>query len=195
YGVGALEVQARRELADEVRGKGRVEPEGVVVAARLRLAAEAVRVCAEACVAEEETLLLREVAEGREVERVVDRRPPRDLARVEGGRDLVVDAVVERLRQEEVLALLRVKRAEEPELVLLDRAADVEAGVHLGEAVRGRAGERDGRGLHGADEARRREIDEGVAADGVRAALCDDVEDAARGVAEVSAVSAGLHRA
>src|SRR5207244_787039 len=90
---------------------------------------------------------------------------PRDLAGVERGGDLVLNLLEEGLRQRVVLAALRVEGAEEPELVLDDRAADVGAGVQLREAVRRRARERDGRGLDLADEALRGEVAEHVAAD------------------------------
>ena len=89
-------------------------------------ATEAVRVGAEAVRTEQEAFLLREVTEGREGERVVLIDGPGHLARVERRRDLVLNLVQEGLGQEEVLAPLRIERAEEPELVFDDRTADVE---------------------------------------------------------------------
>src|ERR1044071_2677038 len=158
--------------------------------ARLKRSEEAVRVCAETITAEEEAFLLREIAEGREGERVVRIDGPRQLARIERRRDLVFGFLTEGLGQEEVLATLRIERAEEPELVFLDRAADVESGVNLGEAVRSRAEEREV--LRLAHQALGREKAEGIAAKVIATALGHDVENTARALAILSAVSARL---
>ncbi|MCA1635561.1 MAG: hypothetical protein LC802_18185 [Acidobacteria bacterium] len=118
--VGALEVEAEVELADEGRRDGRVQAEGVVRAAGLDNAAEAVRVGTEAGATEQEAFLLREVAEGREGKEVALVDVPGNLARVEGGRDLVLDLVEECLGQEEVLAALWIERGEEGQLLAPD---------------------------------------------------------------------------
>src|SRR5687767_11359769 len=97
---------------------------------------------------------------------------------------------MECLRQEEVLALLRVESTEKPKLVPLDWAADVKTGVNLGEAVRSRAGEREVLGL--AHQALGSDIPERIAAELVATALGDNVENSACALTVLSAVSAGL---
>ena len=94
------------------------------------------------------------------------------------------------LRQEVVLALLRVERSEEPEFVFRDRAADVEAGVNFREAIRRRADERKLLGL--TDETLGAEVSEGITVKFVTAALGDNVENSTRAATIFRTVGAGL---
>src|SRR4051812_1065404 len=95
---------------------------------------------------------------------------------------------MESLRQETVLATLRVERTEEPEFVFGDWAADVNASVNLGEPVRRRTRVREV--LCVAHQALGCEITKSVAVKLVRSRLGDDVEDAAGRFAVLSTISA-----
>lgn len=191
-GISALEVQAYRELADEVRRESRIQTKRVIGAARFGRAAEACRVGAEAGEPKKVTFLPCKITEGREVERVVLVDLPRELARVKRGRDFVVDFLEESLGQEVVLPCLRVKRAEEPQLVLDDRTAKVETCVNFREAIRGSARERNSRRLDLADEAFGCKVREHITVELVCAALGNDVEDAAGGFPDVGSVRTRL---
>ncbi len=105
--------------------------------------------------AKQVTFLLREITEGGEGELVVLVGSPRDLARIERSRDLVLDLLKERLSQEEVLATLRVERAKEPELVFDDWTTDVKSGVDFGVTIRSSARERNSRVLTVANQSLR----------------------------------------
>ena len=186
-------MQADAELADHIRIKSRVHTESVVVAARLARAIEDIGYvsrCTETGAAEE-TRLLREISEGRERKDVVLVNRVGDLSCVERRRNLVLDALPQSLRQKEILSALRIECAEEPYLIFLDRSADVEASVNLREALRNRT--REGRKLHVANQAPGGKEGKGITGNRVAAGFRDDVEDAARRLAVLSAISAGLN--
>src|SRR6185503_19584127 len=103
---------------------------------------ETVWVDAETGATEKKPFLICEVAEGREGEHVILVKCRGELARVERRRHFALDALAEGLRQEEVIAPLRVERNEEPQLIFPDGAADITADVYLREAVRGGSRER-----------------------------------------------------
>src|ERR1043166_2876725 len=95
----------------------------------LNLTKEDVRVRTEARTTEQETFLLREIAEGRESEGVVLTKRPSHFTRIERGGDLVVHRLVELLGQEKVLAPLWIESTKEPELVFLYWSTNVESRV------------------------------------------------------------------
>ena len=70
------------------------------MATRLNHTAKRSRVIAESGTTKQETFLLREIAEGREGEGVVLVDAPGQLARVERGRDFILDGLTESLGQE-----------------------------------------------------------------------------------------------
>src|SRR5215212_9760652 len=80
--VRALQVQTARELTDEVRGKGRVQTDGVVRAAGLRLTTEARQIGAKTRETKQVTFLLRVIAEGGDGARVARLDGPGQLAGV-----------------------------------------------------------------------------------------------------------------
>ena len=84
---------------------------------------------------------------------------------------------MESLSQIVVGAVLRIERAEEPKLVLLDRTADVAADVGFGKTIGGRAGER--KVLNFAHQALGRSITKQIAVKLVATTLGDNVENAA----------------
>ena len=75
--------------------------------------------------------LSREIAEGREVERIVVIYLPRDLARVKRGLDLAFDLAMESLCQIVIGAELRINCRKESQTVLDDRAADIRTRIKL----------------------------------------------------------------
>src|SRR5438876_7682744 len=160
------------------------------MSASLDLAAERSKIITKAGTAEQMAFLLGEIAECRQGQRVIGVKSPRNFAGVERRGDLVVHWCMERLRQEIVLALLRIESAEEPQFVLLDWTTYVESGVNFGEAVRGRTRER--KLLGGAHEALRSEVTKRVAAKFVATALGDHVENTAGALAILSAISTSL---
>src|SRR6185369_13701175 len=94
-------------------------------------ASEAVQIGAKPGRTEQEAFFLREVAEGREGEEIIFSDPPRELASVKRCGDFVVRLLTKGLRQRGIFTPLRIDRAEEPELVAFDRAAQVKPGVNF----------------------------------------------------------------
>src|SRR4051812_22837973 len=86
--------------------------------------------------------------------------------------------------------MLRIERSEEPQLVLLDRSADISAYVLFGESVRSRTSEREV--IHRTHHALASEITKHVSVEAIAAALGDDVENTASGLTVFSAVSTSL---
>src|SRR5262245_42600265 len=89
-----------------------------------------------------------------------------------------------------ILAALRIEGAKEPELVFLDRPAQIESTVKFRTTVRRGAGEWKILGL--SDESLRISVEKAVAVKLVAAAFGDDVEDAAGRLAVFRSVRAGL---
>src|SRR5262249_44677230 len=116
---------------DKIRRKGRIQARRVIVAAGLRRPQKTVRNRAEAGAAKQKAFLLGEITEGREGQDVFLVDAVSDLAGVERRGDLVGDVLTEGLCQEMIFAPLGVESAEEPELVLFDRPAQVEASVEF----------------------------------------------------------------
>src|SRR5262245_56171553 len=188
--VSSLQVGAEDELTDKSRREGRVHSDRIVVAAGLDFAEEALRVGAEAAAAEQEAFLLGEIAECREGQDMFIGETISDLAGVIRRGDLVAHILAECLSQEVILASLRVESAEEPELIFLDRPAQIEAAVEFRKPVRRGAGFREELGL--SRELLWVAVEEGVAVKLVAAALGDDVEEAAGSLADIGSVSACL---
>src|SRR6266404_4199746 len=117
------------------------------------------------------------ITEGREGEDVLVVDCVGQFARVKGRRDPVAHWPVERLGKKKVFTPLWIQGGEIPQLVLLNRAADIEPGVHLGEAARRSV--RKGKVPGPAYESLRREIAKNIAMEIVASALDYNVEDAA----------------
>src|SRR2546425_5159897 len=97
---------------------------------------------------------------------------------------------MECLGQVVVLAPLRIRCAEEPQLVFLDWTTNVAADIGLSKTVSGGSGERII--FHIPDESLARTESENVAVDFITAALCDDIEDSAGRVPIFGAIGGGL---
>src|SRR5436305_11122296 len=90
---------------------------------RCRIGTEARNVCQRTgC---QESLELGEVTKRRTRQRVLAVERPRQLAGLERNRHFVLCRGVERLGQIKVCAALRIEGGKKPELVLLDRSADI----------------------------------------------------------------------
>src|SRR5438552_4421753 len=87
-------------------------------------------------------VFFREVAEGRERQRVRIVDQPRKLARVERGLDLTFDFVTEGLRQIVICTELRIESREERQAIFKNRSADIDTGIKLRISVRRKTCER-----------------------------------------------------
>ena len=138
----------------------------------------------------EESVNLGEVREcrGRKNIFVVD--GPSRFARVKRDRHLVVNRLMKSLGQVVVCAPLRIHRSEVPELILLDRSADVSTNIRFRKTVSGGAGEC--KIFYSANKTLRGAVTKNVTVNVVTAALGNHVEDAAGRLSVFRAVSARL---
>src|SRR5436190_15411868 len=117
---------------------------------------------------------------------------PRQLTRIEWGRDLVFNRNVEGLSQKLILAHLRVERTEEPKLVPLDRTADVESGIDIREFARRCSDQRKSACFDVSHEALGSQVAKDIAVKVVTAALGDNVKDTTGRSAILSTKRTGL---